>query len=399
MSIVESAARARTLLTTAPLILTVLLGVASCSSSSSGPQQTSTSVPRSPSAGAAEVTLAMARYADLPGWASDQQATALAALKRSCPKLTALRPDQQMGSKTVFGRAAHWQKICGAAYLTSGDDRRARKFFEEWFVPYHVWNGGEDHGLFTGYYEPLLHGSWRRTGRYTAPIYRLPQQLAAAGQTVNGHAATLPTRAEIDAGALANRSLEILWLDDPIDAFFLHIQGSGQVEMADGSRVRIGFAGKNGHPYVSIGAELIRRGEIAREDMSMQAIRTWMAAHPAQAPRLMAMNPSFVFFRVIDGDGPIGAQGVALVPGRSIAVDPGFVPYGVPLWLDTTDPLAEGEPLRRLVIAQDTGGAIRGPVRGDLFWGSGEAAGVGAGLMKQEGRWFMLLPKAASALS
>jgi membrane-bound lytic murein transglycosylase A len=204
---------------------------------------------------------------------------------------------------------------------------------------------------------------------------------------------------QIDAGALSGRGLELLWIEDPVDAFFLHIQGSGQVEMTDGSRVRVGFAGRNGHAYYPIGAELIRRGEIPQEQMSMQAIRAWLVAHPEEAPGLMALNESYVFFRFVDGEGPIGAQGVPLLPGRSMAVDPAFVPYGVPLWLDTTNPIAGGTPLRRLVIAQDAGGAIKGPIRGDLFWGSGEAAGAGAGLMKQLGRWFLLLPKAAAAMS
>ena len=169
--------------------------------------------------------------------------------------------------------------------------------------------------------------------------------------------------------------------------------------MPDGSRIRVGYAGQNGHGYVAIGAELIRRGEIAREDMSMQAIRNWLADHPDQARDLMAINPSFVFFRIIDGDGPIGAQGVPLTPGRSIAVDKSVLPYGVPVWLDTTDPLSPGAPLRRLVVTQDTGGAIKGSIRGDLFWGAGEYAAAAAGLMKQDGRWFVLLPKAAAATS
>ncbi len=262
-------------------------------------------------------------------------------------------------------------------------------------MPYRAVNGDTDQGLFTGYYEPLLRGSWYPYGSYTIPIYRLPPEAAL----VNGRAAPLPSRAQIEAGALAGRGLELLWVDDPTDAFFLHIQGSGQVAMADGSLVRVAFAGKNGHSYFPIGAELVRRGEVPREQMSMQAIRWWLATHPAEAPGLMALNGSYVFFRLIDGEGPVGAQGVPLTPGRSMAVDPAFVPYGVPLWLDTTDPAAGNAPLRRLVVAQDTGGAIKGPIRGDLFWGSGEEAGAVAGSMKQQGRWYLLLPKAAVASS
>jgi membrane-bound lytic murein transglycosylase A len=160
--------------------------------------------------------------------------------------------------------------------------------------------------------------------------------------------------------------------------------------------VRVGFAGKNGHGYFPIGRELIRRGEVAQEQMSMQAIRTWMHSNPRQAPQLMEMNPAVVFFRIVEGDGPIGAQGVALTAGRSLAVDPAYVPYSTPIWLDTTDPLRTGEPIRRLMVAQDTGGAIKGPIRGDVFWGFGDIAEARAGLMKQPGRWYLLLPRAAA---
>lgn len=372
----------------------LVMVLAACGSSSTRQPVAGRVPPASPPAqptGPAYLSLQATRFSDLPGWSSDRHQDALAALRRSCPKLAARPADQPLGSNGLFGRIAHWQRICTAAYQASDDDRGARRFFEEWFMPYRAGNGADDQGLFTGYYEPILRGSWVRTGRYTVPVYRTPPEASQKG-------AQLPSRARIEAGALAGRGLELLWLDDPVDAFFLHIQGSGQVQMTDGSRVRIGFAGKNGHAYFPIGAELKRRGEIPEEQMSMQAIRAWMATHPAEAPRLMAMNASYVFFRRIDGEGPIGAQGVALLPGRSIAVDPSFVAYGIPVWLDTTDPLNGGEPLRRLVVAQDTGGAIRGPVRGDLFWGTGDGAGAGAGVMKQPGRWFLLLPKAAAAI-
>jgi membrane-bound lytic murein transglycosylase A len=335
----------------------------------------------------------------LPDWNADQHAAALLALRKSCPTLTARRPDQPFGVSELSGRVAHWREICGAAYLVSPGDRAARSFFEEYFVPYRAFDGVTDRGLFTGYYEPVLRGSWRRSTQFNMPIYGAPPGATRGLKQADGRGVTLPSRRQIDAGVLSGRGLELLWVDDPVDAFFLHLQGSGLVEMTDGSRVRVGFAGKNGHAYYPIGAELVRRGEIAQEQMSMQAIRAWLTAHSDEAPRLMALNGSYVFFRLVDGEGPIGAQGVPLLPGRSMAVDPSFVPYGVPLWLDTTNPIVQGAPLRRLVIAQDGGEAIRGPVRGDLFWGSGDAAGAGAGLMKQPGRWFLLLPKAAVATS
>lgn len=377
------------------IILVLALTIAACSSSPSARRPPVAGSTTAAPPGAATLSLIAARFTDLPGWPSDQHVAALAALQRSCVKTLAGRPEQWLGGNELFGRVAHWQQICDAAYRVAPNDQSARRFFEENFRPYRALNGPGDLGLFTGYYEPVLRGSWRRGRPYTVPIYRAPAEAAL----VNGRAAPLPSRAQIEAGALAGRGLELLWVDDPIDAFFLHIQGSGQVEMADGSRVRVGFAGKNGHAYFPIGAELVRRGEVPQQQMSMQAIRSWLAAHPREAPGLMALNGSYVFFRLIDGEGPIGAQGVPLSPGRSMAVDPAFVPYGVPLWIDTTDPIATGAALRRLVVAQDTGGAIKGPIRGDLFWGSGEEAGAVAGAMRQQGRWFLLLPKAAVATS
>jgi membrane-bound lytic murein transglycosylase A len=217
------------------------------------------------------------------------------------------------------------------------------------------------------------------------------------GRQVDGRLVPYPTRSEIDAGALAGKGSELLWVDDAVDAFFLHVQGSGRVVMENGQLVRLGFAGRNGHPYVAIGRELISRGAIPRERMSMQAIRAWLKANPGEASEVMALNPSFIFFRIIDGEGPIGAEGVPLTPGRSLAVDPAFVPLGLPIWLDTTDPLKPEQPLRRLVVAQDTGSAIKGPVRGDLFWGFGETAAAKAGSMNQRGRYFLLLPRKAPA--
>ena len=372
------------------LAAAVLLLVAACSSGSSG--RYPPPAPPAPPSGPATLNLVPVGFNSLPGWAADNHAGALAALQRSCAKLIRKDAATPVGIYPQFGRIADWQQLCAAGYLVTLDDRSARRFFEQWFVAYRARNGVAEQGLFTGYYEPLLHGSWTPSARYQVPVYQPPPG-AGSGRTA------LPSRAQIEAGALTGRGLELLWLDDPVDAFFLHIQGSGQVQMPDGSIVRIGYAGKNGHAYYPIGAELIRRGEIPQEQMSMQAIRSWLGLHPQQAPALMRMNGSYVFFRRIDGEGPIGAQGMPLTPGRSVAVDPSFVPYGVPIWLDTTDPLLGGTPLQRLVVAQDTGGAIKGPIRGDLFWGSDDTAAAGAGLMKQDGRWFLLLPRSAAATS
>ncbi len=328
-------------------------------------------------------------FVDLPAWSSDNHAQALQAFRRSCANISGKRSVGSSSAGGPFGNSGQWQRACSASAAVRGTDSAAREFFEAYFVPYLVESGGTNAGMFTGYYEPILMGSWRRTERFNVPLYRSP------GNTGR----KLPSRAEIEAGALAGRGIEILWVDDPIGAFFLQIQGSGRVQMQDGSTVRLGYAGGNGYTYFPIGRELIRRGEIAPEQMSMQAIRDWLIAHPADADDVMNLNPSYVFFRKMDGEGPIGAHGVPLTPGRSLAVDPSFVPYGVPIWLETTDPTQGGTPLHRLVVAQDTGGAIKGPIRGDVFWGAGEDAELHAGLMKETGRYFMLLPRGAANIS
>jgi membrane-bound lytic murein transglycosylase A len=217
----------------------------------------------------------------------------------------------------------------------------------------------------------------------------LPGDLGAGG-------AVGPDRAAIAGGALDGRGLELLWVDDPVDAFILHIQGSGRVTLPDGAVVRLGYAGNNGHAYVAIGRLMRARGLLPADEINMPAIARWLRANPVAGAALMAENPRYIFFRERVGAGPIGAQGVALTPGRSLAVDDALIPLGAPLWLDTTGPPPGGGPLRRLVIAQDTGSAIKGAVRGDLFWGAGADAFEAAGRMNQRGRYYILLPQAVA---
>jgi membrane-bound lytic murein transglycosylase A len=209
--------------------------------------------------------------------------------------------------------------------------------------------------------------------------------------------ALLPTRAEIEDGALAGRGLELLWVDDPVDAFFLQIQGSGRVRLSGGSTVRVGYDGQNGHPYVAVGRLLIERGVISRDKLTMAAIRAWMKQYPEAGATLRRENPSYVFFREISGDGPIGAEGAALTPERSIAVDRAFIGLGIPIWLEADERFAAAESVRRLVVAQDTGGAIKGPVRGDVFWGTGNAAADRAGVMNARGGYYLLLPRSVAS--
>ena len=346
-------------------------------------------------------------FSALPGWTEDRHAEAAEALLRSCERLSHRPDSHSLGAGGVAGAAGDWQPICRA--LETLDGGAARDFFERWFVPHRV----TAEGLFTGYYEPIIAASTTLSDTYATPLYARPDDLVSvslgdfradfageriAGQVVDGRLLPYPSRGDIAAGSLAGRGLEIAWVADPVDAFFLHIQGSGRLALPDGQVLRVGYDGKNGRPYTAIGRVLVEEGALAREAVSMQSIRAWLAAHPEEAERVMNANSSYVFFRRLDGDGPIGAQGVALTPQRSIAVDPRFIPYSTPVWIDATAPTPDGgaTALRRLMIAQDTGDAIRGSVRGDVFWGAGEAAAAIAGRMNSRGRWYLLLPRSLS---
>lgn len=360
--------------------------------------------------GPSELTLNALPYEKLPGWKADRHSQALPAFLRSCARLAKMPPETAIGDQAVMGKVKDWLPICtDAARVRAGNDTDARYFFESRFQAYAATNFGKRRGLFTGYYEPQLRGAWQADSRFRVPIYSLPKDVIGAdlgqfddrwsgeqiaGRLVDGRYVPYFDRAEIEDGALAGRQLEILWVDDPIDAFFLHIQGSGRITLPDGAHLRLGYGGRNGRPYTAVGRELVAAGIMKLKDVSMPAIRRWMVENPVAGQALMRKNRSFVFFKVLKTEGPIGAQGVVLTPGRSLAVDRAFIPLSVPLWLATTDPGTKPvKPLRRLVIAQDTGSAIKGPVRGDLFWGYGAAAGDKAGIMKERGSYFLLLPR------
>ena len=353
-------------------------------------------------------------FADLPGWNEDDPTAALGAFRVSCGPLLRQDPAKGMGGAGGgAGKVSDWQAACRAAAATALDAESARTFFAATFLPYRATNNGEPDGLFTGYYEPLLQGSRTPSGPYRHPLLKRPGDLVSvdlgqfdpelqgrriAGRVDRGKLVPYPDRAAIEGGALAGQQHELLWVDDPVEKFFMEIQGSGQVRLTDGTTLRVGYADQNGRPYRAIGKDMVQAGVIPKDQVSMQAIRDWLQAHPDQAPAMMAKNPSYVFFRELPdlaaASGPLGAQGVPLTPGRSLAIDRKFLPLGAPAWLDTTAPFATGErPLQRLMVTQDTGGAIRGPVRGDLFWGSGAAAEQVAGHMKSKGRLYLLLPR------
>ncbi len=367
-----------------------------------------------------------AGFPDLPGWGDDAVEEALPALLRSCARIAALPDGEALGGAgtggVAAGRGADWRPACDeAARLPAGDRAAVRRFFESRFRPWSVRNHRNPVGLFTGYYEPLLHGSRKRHGTFTVPLYGRPPELVMvdlgrfrddlkgkriAGKVEGGALVPYPDRKAIDAGALAGRKLEIVWVDDPVEAFFLQVQGSGRVRLEEGGEMRIGYAAQNGHPYSSIGKALIQRGALRTDTVSMQTIRAWLKAHPDQTAGVLEKDASYVFFQETgaraagpDGrpEGPMGAEGVPLTPGRSLAVDLRYMPLGVPIWLASRMPAPrETDPdrrLRRLLIAQDTGGAIRGPVRGDVFFGFGPEAETMAGRMKHRGKMWVLLPR------
>lgn len=354
---------------------------------------------------ATDMRLTPAAFTALPGWQMDDASGALAAFRKSCAVMMRRDNATAVAPTAIAGRIADWRPACEGA--ANAND--AKSFLNTYFQPYRVETSAGSNGLFTGYYETMLNGSMTRSDTYNVPLYARPDELVMvelgefregmkgeriAGRVVDGKLKPFADRAAIDRGALSGRGLEILYVDDADAAFFLHIQGSGRVKMDDGRVLRVGYDGQNGHVYYAIGRDLIARGALTKDNVSLQTIRAWLKAHPAEAAGLRQKNPSYVFFKILEsGEGPIGAQNVALTAQRSLAIDPRFIPYGAPVFLDAPHP-EQGKPrINRLLIAQDTGGAIRGPVRGDVFWGSDEAAEHAAGLMKSRGQMWVLLPK------
>ncbi len=334
-------------------------------------------------------------WSKLPGWEKDRHAAAWPALRRSCEKLAS--------------RDAAWENIClTARTLESPDDATARAFFETHFRAHRMHAESGREGLITGYYEPLLNGSMTRNDRFRWPLYKRPDNLLIVdlaslypelkGRPVRGRIEgnrVVPyySRAEIGNGRNPLAGNELLWVEDPVELFILQVQGSGRVRLPDGSQVAVGYADQNGHPYRSLGGRLIELGELTREEVTLTRIRDWLAAHPEETGALLNANPSYIFFTQRDAslDGPLGSLGVALTPERSVAVDPAYIRLGLPVWLDAE--LPDGKPLQRLVMAQDTGGAIQGPRRVDLYFGAGPEAGQAAGFMKSRGTVHFLMPK------
>ncbi len=351
--------------------------------------------------------LVPASFDDLPGWVEDDFTDAQHALSRSCATLLKW-PDSRALSAPWAGTAADWDSFCRAVTESSGSG--LSEVLTGHLTPVEVVDPQGD-GLFTGYYEPTLQGSRAPSQRYRWPLYQRPSDLVELdlgrfrerlqGETILGRVHNqsfepYPERADLDAGYLRDRGLELAWVDDPVDAFFLHIQGSGRVELDDGTTLRVGYAGQNGRAYFAIGRELVRRGALTMEEVSLQSIRAWLKDNPDQTFAVLHTNPSYIFFRELKGPGPLGSLGVPLTTRRSLAVDPDVVPLGAPVWVATQAPTPEGgeRDLQALFSAQDTGGAIRGGQRGDVFWGPGADAAEIAGRMKHPGRMWALVPHA-----
>lgn len=304
-------------------------------------------------------------FEELDGWAEDDPREALTAFLETCDLL----------------KDPTWRPLCGLARDAGDSAESARAYFEMFYRPVLV---GTPPALFTGYYEPVLDGSLTRTSRYRYPIYARPPELRD-GMVYH-------SRSQIEAGAISGRGLEIAWLDDPVEVFFLHIQGSGRIRLPDGRMLRVGYGGKNGHAYRSVGKEMVRRGTHTADQVSAQAIRSWVRSNPGPGHAMLDTNPSYVFFRRLPDlaahKGPIGAMGRSITGMRSIAIDPRFNPLGAPVWIEKDG----RNPLRQVMIAQDTGGAIKGAQRADIFFGTGADAGDAAGTVKDGGRMLLLLP-------
>ena len=337
----------------------------------------------------------------LPEWGTLDLTPSWAALLQSC---------------RVLKTKPQWQGVClGAELIDKNDSEAQRTFYQDRLTPYQVFNpDGSEQGVVTGYYEPLLKGSRFKSERFRYPLYGVPDDMLEIdlgdaypqlkGQRLRGRLSgkrVVPyyKRAEIDAGTAGLKGRELFWVEDAVELFFLQIQGSGRIELVDGRQIKVGYAEQNGQPYVSIGKKLIEMGEMKLEDASMQGIKAWGERNPHKLTALLELNPSYVFFRELPDNlnAPLGALGVPLTNEYSIAVDPRTIPLGSPVFLATTQPNS-ATPLNRLMLAQDTGGAIRGPVRADFFWGFGEKAAVQAGRMKQQCRMWVLFPKGGEPL-
>lgn len=334
------------------------------------------------------ITLNQIPFTRLPGWGEAAVKKSFIAFQMSCKTFLKQKPTHAVGSRYINLQARDWHPACGAALpIHSVDETTARTFFEKWFYPIEFEKRKPIRGLFTGYYMPLIKGNLIKTERYSTPIYGLPRQIRHLSYY---------TREKIDNGILGKKAPVIAWINSPIERLFLEIEGSGVVQLPDGETLYLGYAGENGARYTSIGSVLIKKGVLTKDNASKQGIKRYLESQPKKANTILHKNKSFVFFQKLKQPMALGAQGMGLTPGYSLAVDQRWIPLGAPLWLSTTVPDKEdasNKPFQRLMIAQDTGGAITGLMRGDIYWGSGEKATYLGEHMKNEGHYWLLLPK------
>lgn len=356
------------------LFLFIIIFLSACSSSKT--QNTQREVDRMPM-----------EFSELPGWEEDNHQEILPPLERTCQVYLKKSADTPLITKSNGqGRAEDWKPLCQTLIThlennelqTKGD---VKAFLETHLKPHRISMSEDSEGTFTGYYVPILRGSLHRHGLYQTPLYRKPSK----GYKI--------PRSKIVKGAFKNKGLELVWVDDLVEAFFIQIQGSGQVQLENGQILNLGYAGENGYPYYPIGKTLLDRGILSPETINMHSIKKWLWDHPDEAESVMSLNQSYVFFKERSNDDVIGAHNVALTPRRSMAVDKNYISLGTPLWLDAQHPDTGMPRLQQLLVAQDVGGAIKGAVRGDYYWGIGEQAGNYAGRMNSTGNLYVLLPR------
>ena len=352
-------------------------------------------------------------FNQLPGWKSADLKKSLMTFQTSCGAFVKQNPEQVVGTDHIDLRVKDWQPACKAALnINPVTEKSAKLFFQEWFAPVEFFDKATGPGLFTGYYVPAIKGSYTKSKEFSVPLYETPDDLISAdlgtffndlknrkliGRLVNKKIVPYYTREQINNGALKDKAKVLAWINSPIDRLFLEIQGSGVIELENGESISVGYDAQNGMPYTAIAGVLIRKGVMTKHNASMQGIKNYLNKNPKELHEVINQNKSFVFFRKMSQGVALGSQGVSLTPGYSLAIDRDWIPMGTPLWLNTTRPDGaqpdKSKPMQRLMIAQDTGGAIRGKIRGDVFWGGGDRATLIAGHMKNSGHYWLLLPR------
>jgi len=364
------------------------------------------------------------RYASIDGWETDDQLKALEVFSNSCKKIISFSPKKNLGSLTKVGESlvpfagqvSDWIEPCQAAIgISLNNNKDARLFFQKWFLPFSISSSnsynsiykGDDLGLFTGYYEPMIEGNYFYNDEYKIPIYAYPKNYISVnlgefkkslkGERIIGRIQGnnfLPADSRSDINQNGLEADVLYWAKNKIDVFFLHIQGSGLISFPDGKKRRISFSGSNGHDYFAIGRELIKKGYVSKEDISMQSIKKWLNENPIKTDHILNLNKRYIFFKKSINDFPNGALGTSLVGQRSLAVDTKFIPLGIPLWVYVDNHNDKNKYIiKKLMISQDTGAAIKGIVRGDIFFGTGDRAALFAGKLNQLGKYYALLPR------